>query len=269
MSFILSKLFWFFAQPGNLFLIAMAIAVALLWSRRRVLARRVLLALVILGLVVSVLPLRQWLVVPLENRFASFREAPSHADGVIVLGGAVDQFVTRARGQIAVRGSVERLLAFARLAKKYPKAKLVFSGGSGNLFRQDIKEAEAARQLLGQLGLDVRRVLFEDRSRNTAEGARLSRALAKPRPGEVWVLITSASHMPRAYGAFRALGWRVTPYPVDYTTEGDLGFRVRFSFAGGLGGLAGGLKEWVGLAYFYLSGRSDRLFPAPERGTGR
>lgn len=263
MQFVLSKLTWLIAQPGNLFFIVMIAAVALLWTRWRRFGRRVLIVLVAAGLLVSVLPLGAWLLLPLENRFPA-AHLPDRVDGIVVLGGALDQFVTRARGQPAVGASAERLLAFAALARRYPQAKLVFSGGSGSLFRQDVKEAEAARLLFQQIGLDIARIRFEDRSRNTAEGAQFSHALVKPQTGEVWVLVTSARHMPRAYGCFRAIGWQVLPYPVDYETEGVFRFYARFGFTRGLYELTEAMKEWVGLVYYYWLGRTSSVFPAPE-----
>jgi uncharacterized SAM-binding protein YcdF (DUF218 family) len=263
MQFVLSKLTWLVTQPGNLFFIIMIAAVLLQWTRWRRLSRRVLVALVVVGLIVSVLPLGSWLLVPLENRFSAPR-LPDRVDGVIVLGGALDQFITKARGQPALGASAERLFAFAQLARRYPQAKLVFSGGSGDVFRQDVKEAEAAGLFFRQLGLDITRINFEARSRNTAEGAQFSHALAKPQIGEVWVLITSARHMPRAYGCFRAIGWQILPYPVDYETEGRFRFHLRFGFARGLNELSEGLKEWVGLLYYYWLGRTLSVFPAPE-----
>ncbi len=264
MSFVLSKIFWFLAQPGNLFFLVLALAVALLWTRWQRLGRRLLAALLAFGLVVAVLPLGQWLILPLENRFSRLKPLPKRIDGIVVLGGTVDQFVSRARGQPAIGASAERLVSFAELARKFPKAILVFSGGSGKLFRQDIKEAEAAGAFLKQLGLDTARVRFEARSRNTAESAVNAYALARPKPGAVWLLITSARHMPRAYGLYRAAGWRVVPYPVDYVTDGRFRLRLGFNFAGGLGGLGAGLKEWIGLTYAYVGGRTARWLPGPD-----
>lgn len=263
MQFVLSKLTWLVTQPGNLFFILFVAAVLLLWTRWRRFGRRFLIVLVVFGTVVAILPLGTWLLLPLENRFFGVR-LPDRIDGIIVLGGSVNQFISRARGQPAVGGSVERLLTFAELARKHPQAKLVFSGGSGELIRQDVKEAEAARAFFRQIGLDISRVQFEARSRNTAEGAQFSHALAKPQTGETWVLITSARHMPRAYGCFTAIGWKVAPYPVDYATEGTFRFHLRFGFAGGLGGLSAGLKEWAGLLYYYWLGRIPSIFPSPE-----
>lgn len=264
MSFTFSKIFWLIAQPGNVFLLVLVLAIVLLRGRYRRLGRRLLAGLLAFGIVVAVLPLGEWLTLPLENRFAQLKALPARVDGIVVLGGAVDQFVSRARGQPAVNSSAERLVAFAELARKYPSAILLFSGGSGKLFRQDIKEAEAAAGFLEQLGLDTARVRFEARSRNTAESAVNAHALARPKQGAVWLLITSARHMPRAYGLYRAAGWRIVPYPVDYLTDGRFRLRLGFDFAGGLGGLGAALKEWIGLTYSYVSGRTGRWFPGPE-----
>ena len=264
MSFALSKIGWWLLQPGNVFFLLFALGTVLLWSRWRVAARRLLVALLVFGTVTATVPLGQWLVVPLENRFPPLRTLPKSVDGIVVLGGAVNQFITRARGQVAVGGSAERLIAFSQLAAIYPTAKLVFSGGSGDLLRQDIKEAEAAGKLLTALGIDRTRILFDDQSRNTIESAVRARRLAEPKPGERWLLVTSASHMPRAHGLFRAAGWTITAYPVDYTTDGRYATRPIFSFAGGLGALGGGLKEWIGLGYAYLAGRTQRFFPGPD-----
>ncbi len=264
MSFVLSKIFWFLAQPGNLFLIVLLVATVLLWSRYRRFGRRLLTALLAFGVIVAVLPLGTWLLLPLENRFPQLKPMPKQVDGIVVLGGTVNQFISRARGQPSVNSAAERLVAFAELARKYPAAKLVFSGGSGKLFRQDIKEAEAASGFLKQLGLDTTRVRFEARARNTSESAVNTYALAKPKPGAVWLLITSARHMPRAYGLYRAAGWRIVPYPVDYATDGRFRLGLRFNFAGGLGGLGAGLKEWIGLTYAYARGRTAHWFPGPK-----
>ena len=67
-------------------------------------------------------------------------------------------------------------------------------------------------------GIARDRVTLETRSRNTAENAAFTKALVKPKPGERWLLVTSALHMPRAIGCFRRVGFPVEAYPVDWTT---------------------------------------------------
>ncbi|MGE4281427.1 MAG: YdcF family protein, partial [Magnetospirillum sp.] len=142
------------------------------------------------------------------------------------------------------------------------QAKLIFSGGSGSLTTQELKEAPVARRFMDELGFDTRRVVFEDQSRNTRENAVLSKQLMDPQPGETWVLVTSALHMPRSMGAFRAAGWSVMPYPVDYLTSGQES-GLAFNLGGALSRLDVGLHEWLGLAYYRWRGWSDSLFPGP------
>jgi uncharacterized SAM-binding protein YcdF (DUF218 family) len=106
--------------------------------------------------------------------------------------------------------------------------------------------------------------MLENRSRNTAENAAFSKALVAPKPGERWLLVTSAMHMPRAIGAFREAGFPVEAYPVDYQTNGWQDLRNVFgSLSGGLGQLDGALHEWIGLIAYRLTGKSSALFPGP------
>ncbi len=269
MFFTASKILWILSQPGNLLLIGLCLGVVLMATRRwRKAGRRLMGVTVVVGLVVAVLPLGAWLIGPLEDRFPTVTETPARVDGIVVLGGIIDPLVTASRGQVAVGGAVERLLAFARLARQYPQARLVFSGGSGSLTRQDLKEARFVDPVLRALGLDAGRVMFEDQARNTHENAVLSRGLAGPRPGETWILVTSAFHMPRAVGSFRAAGWTVLPYPVDYMTRAGQTAGLQFNFAGGLGTFGAGLHEWLGLAFYRLTGKTDAFFPAPGAPSG-
>ncbi len=114
----------------------------------------------------------------LENRFARAIPADQPA-GIIVLGGGIVPVVSLDRNEPAVAAAAPRLLAFADLARRYPQAKLVFTGGSGDIFRPDLKEAGIAREALKRMGVDVERVVFEDQSRNTYENATLSGALVR------------------------------------------------------------------------------------------
>ncbi len=265
MFFTLSKVLWFLADPGNLLLIALVVGVVLLWTRWRA-AGRAVLTLALAGAVFfSVVPIGSWLFADLENRFPVVDQPPERVDGIVVLGGVLSQKITRDRGQITVNDAVERLLAFAQLAQRYPTATLVFSGGSGSLLNQDLKEAHFVAPLLARLGVDPGRVLFEDRARNTAENATFSHALADPQPGETWLLITSAFHMPRAVGCFRRAGWTVVPYPVDFHTTGPADeISVRFNFLSGLGSFRAALHEWLGLLAYWLTDRTDTLLPGPQ-----
>jgi uncharacterized SAM-binding protein YcdF (DUF218 family) len=101
------------------------------------------------------------------------------------------------------------------LAKRYPNARVVFTGGTGKMLMERIPESEYASPLLERLGVQRERLIVEGRSRNTIENAVHTAALIAAKPGQRWLLVTSASHMPRAVGCFRRAGIPVEAVPVD------------------------------------------------------
>lgn len=235
------------------------------WPATRRVGLRLGVGMLLLVGAVGLLPLHDWLMRPLEEYFP-IPELPAQVDGVIVLGGAERPDIMAVRQWPELNSNADRLIGFVALARQYPAAKLVFSGGSA-IRRGDheITEADVAAAVFTKLGLDAGRVIYESASRNTAENARLSHALVQPKPGEVWILVTSARHLPRAVNTFEALGWSVVPYPVDFLT----GKPPEFEFSplkrlSNLGFLA---REWLGLLAYRLQGRSGAWLPgrpAPE-----
>ena len=104
-------------------------------------------------------------------------------------------------------------------------------------------------------GLPPERMLFEDRSRNTSENARLGHALAAPGPGERWALVTSAFHMPRALRSFAAAGWEgVVPVPADFRSRAWAD-GMGWNFHRNLGLLNTALREAVGRLAYAATGR--------------
>lgn len=256
--FVLGKLIWYLAAPGNLLLLlVLAGFIALLLRWRRLAA--VLIGIVTVASAVLLLtPVAQLALAPLENRFPE-PVLPAHIDGMVVLGGAIDVNISQARDQPTVNESAGRIVAAAMLARRYPDARIVLSGGAG--WRERGDEADPTRDLLVSLGVPADRMVLETRSRNTFENATDSFALVHPAPGATWLLITSAFHMPRAVGCFRHAGWTVVPYPVDYRTAP--GVRGDYLFIGRLTLLELAVREWLGLAAYYEAGHTTRLFPGP------
>nr|WP_244669223.1 YdcF family protein [Rhodobium orientis] len=203
------------------------------------------------------------LFVPLESRFPRVTEVVTPPTGIVVLGGAVDTVRTERHGQVALAESAERVTAAAALARRFPEARIVLSGGQVAIFPGTVQEADAMVTLMASLGVHSRRPVLEDRSQNTWQNAVYSLDLAKPQPGERWLLVTSAFHMPRAIGVFRKAGWTgITAYPVDYRSTSDhLGFT---SVSRGLRFTDIAVREWIGLVAYYLTGRTDSLLPGPD-----
>jgi uncharacterized SAM-binding protein YcdF (DUF218 family) len=160
-----------------------------------------------------------------------------------------------------LNNAAERITEFVALARRYPEARLVFTGGSGFVFPGALREADVIHHVLDGLGSDLSRITFERESRNTYENALFSRPLVNPGTGETWLLITSAAHMPRSVGIFRRAGWPVLAYPVDYRSTRELSWSP--DLLSGLDALNESLREWVGLVAYRLMDRTDALFPAP------
>lgn len=257
--FWLSKILWAAAAPGSLVVLS-AVAIWVLLKLDAVRAARRLAGLLLPALLlVTLFPVGEWLLYPLESRFSG--ELPSTVDGIIVLGGSIDPVKSEAWSQPELRATAEREFNFLALAARYPRARLAFTGGSGSLNRQEYKEAASARQLFEQQGLDSTRVTFESDSRNTYENAVFSKKLLAPAPGEHWLLITTAWHMPRAVGAFCGAGFPVIPYPVDHWSQRGNLLRLEWDFTDNLNELDIALHEWAGLFMYRLTGKTNRLLP--------
>jgi uncharacterized SAM-binding protein YcdF (DUF218 family) len=212
----------------------------------------------------GLLPLGKVLITPLEDRFPLWNAAHGAPDGIVVLGGAIDPEVAAARGVPDINEAAERITVVAELARKYPSARILYSGGSGRLFG-GAAEAQFAGALFESLGVPKKRLILEDQSRNTAENAIFSLRLAMPKPGERWLLVTSAYHMPRAMGVFGKAGFAVEAYPVDYRTRGAVDLLIPFDdVAAGLRRTDTATREWIGLFVYWLTGRSSELFPGPS-----
>jgi uncharacterized SAM-binding protein YcdF (DUF218 family) len=264
MFFTLSKLLWSLADPFSFIVILGVIGLALSFGRLARVGRSICVVTVLLLVIVCFSPLGSLLLRPLEDRFP-----PPPADlpaptGIIVLGGALDEDMTLARKQPAFNALAGRLTTGVALALRFPKARLIFTGGTVDLAQNAPSEAIGVRELWLSLGIPEDRMTFEGKSRNTWENAIFTRALVHPKPDQTWLLVTSAWHMPRAMGIFRQASFNVTAYPVDYHTFGD---RRDFLLArDGLDQimmLEYAVHEWIGLVAYHLTGKTDAWFPAP------
>jgi uncharacterized SAM-binding protein YcdF (DUF218 family) len=264
MMYLVSKIIGFLITPSNLVASICLIGVVLMLTRWRRAGVRIGAIGILLLLVGGYSPLGNVLLLELSERFPPWADGGRAPDGVIVLGGAINPDLTAVRGAPEMNASAERMTAAAMLARRFPDAKIVLSGGNANPFHPLSTEAEVGRELLESLGIANDRIVKEDRSRTTYENAAFTRALIHPAPGERWLLVTSAYHMPRAMGVFRAAGFSVEAYPVDWRTRGWVDARRPFlTLSGGLGRLDTAVHEWVGLIGYRLAGRTDELFPAP------
>ncbi|MGF7005187.1 YdcF family protein [Aminobacter sp. BE322] len=263
MFFYLSKIFWFFAQPLNFAILLLAFGLAASFFRRRRLLRTAsFLAFLILA-IAAWTSLGAALLTPLEERYPR-PAAPDNVAGIVVLGGGFEGAINLARGGYELNSGGDRFVETAVLARRYPQAKIVVSGGTGTLVLDGEGDADTAPRLLEALGVSRDRLILENRSRNTYENALYSKQLVSPKPGETWLLVTSAFHMPRSMALFAKAGFAVVAWPVDYRTSGQEGIGLfADNPADSLQNTTMALREWTGLLAYWLSGRIDEPFPGP------
>jgi uncharacterized SAM-binding protein YcdF (DUF218 family) len=258
---VISKVIWGIVAPETSLLILLILGTVLMWTRRNKAGSLIVTTSVVIIALISILPFSTWIFHPLENRFPVPTKLPEEVDGIIVLAGAENISVTAARGQPSLNGGGERLTTFVWLARLYPNAILLFSGGSGSLIDQKNKPGDTARKLFDQLGLKAERVQYESDSKNTAESALKSYQLVQPKPDQNWILVTSAFHMARSVGLFRKVGWQIIPYPVDFSTTNSSSMSFDLME---IGRFSQGLREWVGLVVYRMKGQITELFPRPH-----
>ncbi|WP_323013545.1 YdcF family protein [Devosia sp.] len=263
MFFLVSKIFWLLAQPLSIAVLLVLLAIAALVAGRR----RLGMAACVSGLLVLVLSsftsLGFLLIRPLEERFPRPSEMPAGVDAIVVLGGSSLSRVSAARGISELNDAADRLTDAVILARRYPQARVVFSGGSGLLEAAGETEAATAGRFLLAMGIAPERLVLEDQARNTDENAGLTAALLGADTGAV-VLVTSAFHMPRSVGLFRQAGIEVIAWPTDYRSAGTEGFGPDLANPiHNLNTTSIAIKEWIGLAAYHWTGRTGEIFPGP------
>jgi len=264
--YVLSKLGFLFLRPSNALVLALLLGAGLRlsgWRRR---------GSELIGIALGVLVVCAWTGVPtvvlrpLEQRFSVPTDpARLNPAGILVLGGVIDTGLSTERHSTELIDGAERIIAAAELARRYPQARIVLSGGSNGVFaNNEIAESAIARDLLIEFGVSAARITIEDHSRNTHENAVFSFSAVEPTPQEQWLLVTSAFHMPRAIGTFRAAGWNgVVAWPVDYRTGTDTDWFGGNTAAEGLIMTDLAAREWIGLIAYRFAGYTDALLPRP------
>jgi uncharacterized SAM-binding protein YcdF (DUF218 family) len=264
MFFILSKTLGTLSVPSHLITLLGVGGLALLGTGFARAGRWLLAASLALLVILGLLPAGTILTLVLEQRFPPWVASGNPPDGIIVLGGAIDPERSAARGMVSLNETAERVTEIAALGRRFPQARIVFTGGSANLVFAGPPESAFMLDLLESFGIPRSRVELEERSRNTLENARFTKALVDPKPGSRWLLITSAMHMPRAIGVFRQIGFPVEAYPVDWHTEGWIEVvKGPFWPVGGLLRTDLASKEWAGLFAYWLAGYTPELLPGP------
>lgn len=256
-------LIWSLLSPSQI-LLGITIAGGMLLAIGRARPGRVLSITGTAGLLVfGFLPTSHYLAAALETRFPQ-PELPERITGIILLSGAERPAATEAHGEPQFSSAAGRYTTALRLAARHPEARIVYTGGpEKNPRTGELGQTGVAKRLLPTVGIDPARIVYEEGSADTCDNASNTKALVGPRPTDVWVVVTSAMHVPRTMACFRAADWQVIPQPANYQVVlGGIDVGT-FQIADNLELLDTALHEWTGLAYYWLSGRTQELFPSP------
>jgi len=280
MLFVISKIVYTLLAPSSFSLVIIGAGLlAGLSSRLRYWSRRLIVGGFLLLLVFGFSPAGKLISRPLEDRFAGVAPPPAEAvTHIIVLGGAEQANIARARQRLGINASGERILEIPALARRYPKAKIVFTGGHGWFLGDPVSGAADVANYFVSTGIQRGRILLESRSQNTWQnGLYVKDLLAREKTTCPcgYLVVTSAWHMPRSVGIFRKLGFdgktqKLYVWPVDYRTEGtSRDWRLFRWLHEGLRQSDLGVKEWIGLIAYRILGRTSEFWPAPRQPTSR
>ena len=260
MFFVLSKILDLFVSP-----LTWAIALALLGVSFRGLVRRPARPLPRwrrLSPLAAALVLVVFAMEPVSNRLVRSLEDPplrTVKDGVtydvvVLLGGVVDERSAQTFGVRSFNQSSERLLETFDLLRTNRARHAIVSGAAPAREGVEVVEAIALRDQLVAWGIATDRVIVEDKAKNTRENAVESTRIIRERGFSSVLIVTSAFHMKRALGCFRAVGMEVDTLPVDFRshTQGN-SWVPRTEF---LADSSMALHEWTGRAVYRLRGYS-------------
>lgn len=261
---MLSELIHFLSVPSNAIASFAVVSLALLAIRPS--AGRILALIALATLAVCALsPLGNMLLTPLEQRFPEMQYPDQNIEGIIVLGGSYDSVSHSYASVIVLDEDTAPMAVMANLARRYPRAKIIFSGGTHPTSGPGPDEASIVKGYFESLGIAGRRIFLEDKSLTTEENAKFTARMLQPSPTSRWLLVTSAYHMPRAMGAFRKAGFDVLPFSTGERTHGWYQlWRPSSTATENLRRLDTAVHEWIGLFAYRLLGYSDSWFPGPR-----
>ena len=260
MTFFLSKFLWFLFNPFNSILFLFFLSVILNFFKFQKFSKIMLYFTFLLFFIAGALPTGSYLLYLLEKNYHNKVNLPENVDGILILSGATNPFLTKEYDQISLNGAVERLTESIQLMKKYPKAKVFFAGGSGYVEHPDLNHSDVAKKFYESLDVNTKNIFFDKKSRNTYENIVFAKKKFNPNINEKWILVTSAFHLKRAISVGEKLGWELIPYATDYKLGKKFRWKLSTNIFYNLGSLQNSSHEWVGIISYYLMGRSSKIF---------
>ena len=256
--FYISKIIWFLLSPINLILVLLSLVFIFNLINFNRLSKFFFFLTLLFFLISGILPIGSYLGYVLEKKYHFSNYYPNQVDGILILGGATDPYLSDKYNQVILNDSGERLIESVLLINKYPDAKIIFSGGSGSLFYPELDHATVAKKFFENMEIN-NNIIYEEQSRNTFENILYSKTIVMPKDSENWLLVTSAFHLNRSLAVASKLDWKLIPYATDFRHPKKFTWKVSFNFLSNFSEFDHSTHEWIGIIYYYFMGRLDSL----------
>ena len=257
--FYASKFLWTVLNPFNIIVIVLILSLIFRILHYNLISKFFILTSFILFIIMGALPTGSYLNHVLEREFHSSFDIPAKLDGILILSGATNPYLTEEYNQINLNQGAERLIQFLIIAKKRPHAKVIFSGGPANICCKYLKDSSAAKKFFTDMDYDIKKIIFEENARNTYENILFSKKIAQPSFDENWLVISSAFHLRRVMNVSKKLNWNLYPYATDFNDTKLFSFNLSFDILGNLNDFQKASHEWLGLFYYFISRKSDSI----------
>ena len=258
MLVVLKKVITFAVYPITLCLTLLVVGLFFIWFTRRQRSGKIILTIGVIALTVFSLSfLSNSLLGVLENKYPPLTDLQKlqGVKWIVVLGGGiVSDSRLSANDQIS-GASLSRLVEGIRIHKNLKGSKLILSGGA--VF-DPVPEAKVLAEVAISLGVREENLLLESVSKDTEEQAQNIQKIAKRQEIDKFVLVTSASHMPRAVALFNSFGMHPVPAPIDFQVKNQSGLNPRIFFPSSysLIKMENVFHEYLGIAWARLKPKS-------------
>ncbi|HLO26730.1 MAG TPA: ElyC/SanA/YdcF family protein [Geobacteraceae bacterium] len=250
MLFTLQKIIWFLVMPPASLFLVLLVGVAVSWKRRMAGSLLILAGLVLFYLL-SIAPVADVLLEPLERAAFPLQKIPATADAVVVPGGGSVDLAWCGASPVPNAETMTRLVKGVELAKRM-NIPLVLAGGNGEPFATVLNDADVMADAAYAMGMSRNRMIVENRSRNTLENSHAVRRLVK---GNRIILATSAYYMKRADAMFTRRGFTVIPAPTYHLVQTrKSGPASLIPRAGIFANSTVALAEWLSMAWWRIRG---------------
>ena len=260
MSFYLSKMLWFLFNPFNLIIIS--ISIGLLFSFLKFKSTKMFFYSFAFSLffISGILPTGSFLIYILEKDFHQSLSIPNKLDGILILSGATNPYLTKQFNQVSLGSSAERLTESVKIINHMPNLKIIFSGGPAYIQYPDVNDSNSAMKFFKNMNIDTSKIIFENKSKNTFENLIFSKKIINPKKNEIWLVISSASHLKRVIGVANKIKWDLIPYATDFNQPKKYHFKISLNFLENINNFNKGSHEWLGIFYYYVTGKLDNIF---------